>query len=299
MYSHFVLLFLLKVTRSGANGSGTLVDIITLRQVSGTSEGYGSQRLWTAVAWGVGSWGAGKAIDAYGFDAIWWWYYCGTAALLALILGYSTPETLRVENKQPPRGASKKTPGPLETLREFRAFVWADSASSRVRGPGAAIPAAIARASGAAAYPRAGEAVQPLRLGRFFGNIVVASLVMALVESILFLQMEREFHTSRALMGTVTLVGEQKQIIHSRLSSKGQIAVWSNGTSCGCTPFISCGWLDGCLAGTFSEYLPFILSKQLLSRYGARHLMVFSQVVRLHHRRQSAMTRHCRWVACM
>ena len=36
-YSHFVLLLLLKVTRSGANGSGTLVDIITLRQVGLTS----------------------------------------------------------------------------------------------------------------------------------------------------------------------------------------------------------------------------------------------------------------------
>jgi len=55
-YSHFWLLLLLKVTRSGANGTGTLVDIITLKVVSGTKEGYGNQRLWTAVAWGVGSW---------------------------------------------------------------------------------------------------------------------------------------------------------------------------------------------------------------------------------------------------
>ena len=63
----------------------------------------------------------------------------------------------------------------------------------------------------------------------------VSSLVITLVESIMFLQMEREFHSPRALMGQVTLVG------------------------------------------TISEYLPFMLSKRLLNRFGARRLMVFSQ----------------------
>jgi hypothetical protein len=209
VYSHFALLLLLKITRSGANGSGTLVDIITLRLVSGTSEGYGSQRLWTAVAWGVGSWGAGKAIDVYGFDAIWWWYYCGTAALLLLIVAcpYSNRETKGGDGSEearevagPRRGGTKtelSSRGPLETLRGFRAFVWPDSRTGRVRGPGAATARNIA-----------GEAMQPPRLGRLFGHIVVASLVMALVESILFLQMERDFHSARTLMGTVTLVGE-------------------------------------------------------------------------------------------
>jgi hypothetical protein len=203
MYNHFALLLLLKITRSGANGSGTLVDIITLRLVSGTSEGYGSQRLWTAVAWGVGSWGAGKAIDIYGFDAIWWWYYCGTAALLLLIV--ACPHSTQGDGTEARRtaglgqGASRKdisSRGPLETLRGFRAFVFPSSGTGRVRGPGVATTA----------YP--GEPMHPPRLGCFFGHIVVASLVIALVESIMFLQMEREFRSTRTLMGTVTLVGE-------------------------------------------------------------------------------------------
>ena len=65
------------MVRSGANGTGTLVDILTLRVVgsgAGTSSSsYGSQRLWTAVAWGVGSLLAGHLIDRWGFDAIWYW----------------------------------------------------------------------------------------------------------------------------------------------------------------------------------------------------------------------------------
>ena len=51
---------LLKLVRSGSNGAGTLVDILTLQLVKGSGQSYGSQRLWTAVAWGVGSWGAGQ-----------------------------------------------------------------------------------------------------------------------------------------------------------------------------------------------------------------------------------------------
>ena len=223
-YSHFTLLLLLKVTRSGANGSGTLVDIITLRLVSGTSEGYGSQRLWTAVAWGVGSWGAGKAIDAYGFDAIWWWYYTGTAALLLLIAscpygggtaegggGGPTQPLLRrnsggrgdsrgVDSGSSSSGVASQCPmcaGPLDTLRGFRAFVWPENHT--LRGPGAVT--ARRRNSG-------GNGDAP-RFGRFFAHMIVASLVMALVESILFLQMERDFHSARALMGTITLVGKQ------------------------------------------------------------------------------------------
>eukprot|EP01051_Picozoa_sp_SAG22_P020589 SAG22_NODE_4221_length_1337_cov_3.035541_1_plen_230_part_01 len=88
VFQFFGLVLLLKVVRSGANGMGTLVDILTLRLLTGTpggSAGYGSQRLWTAVAWGVGSLLAGHAIDAFGFDAIWVWYYTGTAATLLLL----------------------------------------------------------------------------------------------------------------------------------------------------------------------------------------------------------------------
>ena len=51
---------LLELVRSGSNGAGTLVDILTLQLVKGSGQSYGSQRLWTAVAWGVGSWGAGQ-----------------------------------------------------------------------------------------------------------------------------------------------------------------------------------------------------------------------------------------------
>ena len=59
----FLLLTAGPGTAQGSNATGTLVDIITLRLVSGTGEGYGGQRLWTAVAWGVGSVAVGYALD--------------------------------------------------------------------------------------------------------------------------------------------------------------------------------------------------------------------------------------------
>ena len=51
--SSFWALCALKVVKSGCNGVGTLVDVVTMSAI-GSGE-YGPQRLMNAIAWGVGS----------------------------------------------------------------------------------------------------------------------------------------------------------------------------------------------------------------------------------------------------
>ena len=64
-------LLVLKVVRSACNGVNTLVDIVTLRTIEfKEAAGYGSQRLWTAIAWGLGSMFVGRFIDRFGYIAI-------------------------------------------------------------------------------------------------------------------------------------------------------------------------------------------------------------------------------------
>lgn len=46
---------------------------------------YGSQRLWGSVAWGLGSFLVGSAIDHWGYDGIFYWTYGFSAALLLLL----------------------------------------------------------------------------------------------------------------------------------------------------------------------------------------------------------------------
>eukprot|EP00613_Pedinella_sp_CCMP2098_P083044 CAMPEP_0171991978 /NCGR_PEP_ID=MMETSP0993-20121228/277707_1 /TAXON_ID=483369 /ORGANISM="non described non described, Strain CCMP2098" /LENGTH=453 /DNA_ID=CAMNT_0012645017 /DNA_START=509 /DNA_END=1870 /DNA_ORIENTATION=- len=115
-------LVVLKVARSGLNGTSTLVDITTIRVVEahersggygsqrlwgtlawgtgswlvGTfierSGGYGSQRLWGTLAWGTGSWLVGTFIDRFGYDAVFVWTYLWSGILLALLLCHPTPQ---------------------------------------------------------------------------------------------------------------------------------------------------------------------------------------------------------------
>merc|ERR1712196_730377 len=103
-------LMLVKAVRSAGNGVGTLVDIITIQAVHGKEnkgEGYGNQRLWTGVAWGVGSFATGLLIDSFGFDAIFVWTYSGVAALFMLMCAVpgnsyrSAPATSSTEAEKP------------------------------------------------------------------------------------------------------------------------------------------------------------------------------------------------------
>ncbi|KAJ1451391.1 hypothetical protein M885DRAFT_16678 [Pelagophyceae sp. CCMP2097] len=82
----FWLLIFLKCVRSASNGVGTLVDALTLRVLERhDGAGYGAQRLWTGLAWGLGSFVVGVVIDRHGYGAIFTWSYASTALLLVLL----------------------------------------------------------------------------------------------------------------------------------------------------------------------------------------------------------------------
>eukprot|EP01047_Picozoa_sp_COSAG01_P063294 COSAG01_NODE_8177_length_2890_cov_1.147976_4_plen_246_part_01 len=174
----FGFLLLLKALRSGANATGTLVDVVTLRIVSGTGENYGKQRLWTSVAWGVGSVAAGYAIDAYGFDAIFVWYYAFTGLTLVLLLAcpFGGADSTCEASSRDGSASDSCCTGPVETIEAIRSFIVA--------------PAGAAKQSPRTVGGGGGDAFR-----RFLGCIVVASVVMSLLEGIVFLQMERDFHS--------------------------------------------------------------------------------------------------------
>lgn len=169
----FSRLLVLKVARSGANGLGTLVDALTLRVVERHGGGYGAQRLWTGVAWGLGSYFVGVVIDARGYDAIFTWTY-GFAALVVVLL------VLRPGTAGAGGVAAAASP---EAPRETRA----------------AVEGNLRR------YVAHARSRSDLRV--FFAVMLLYGVAMSLVEALLFLQMARDFGSSKALMGSVTLVG--------------------------------------------------------------------------------------------
>ncbi|KAH8063465.1 hypothetical protein JL722_2635 [Aureococcus anophagefferens] len=165
----FGWLFALKMARSAANGVGALANALTLRVIERhPGAGYGAQRLWTGVAWGCGSYVVGSCIDAYGYDAIFLWTYAvGGATLLLLARG---PAFARAGDSGAPSPRLARR-GPLGNL-------WA-----YVRG-----------------LDRGGDMRPFLLLMCLYG------VAMSLVEALLFLQMAREFESTKALMGLVKML---------------------------------------------------------------------------------------------
>jgi hypothetical protein len=65
--------------------------------------GYGSQRLWGTMAWGLGSWVVGGVIDQFGYSGMFTWTYVWSAVLVALLFCHPTtrPEVVTCEDSGP------------------------------------------------------------------------------------------------------------------------------------------------------------------------------------------------------
>ena len=174
----FGAILLCAVLRSGMNAGWPLVDAATLALVqreqrshaqrveSGMeeeeeeAEGYGQQRLWGAVAWGASSLVVGMTIDHFGLPMIFYLTYL--MACLEIVIVYAwLPSDLKVE---------------------------ADSPTVDVEESPALTPA-----------PGPNHWISPALLA-FFTNVFLYSLIHAIPEQVLFLDMERH-GASRTLQG--------------------------------------------------------------------------------------------------
>jgi len=147
------------------------------------SAGYGSQRLWTALAWGVGSMGVGHCIDLYGFEAMFGLTYFLSFLVVRLIV--FRPRAVRKEAEVLPLIA-----GGAEGLAPRKARQSITELLTAYRDMTAKKP----------------------ELRKFLLLLVLYGTVNALVDNVLFLQMEREYHAQRGFMGTLTLVGTLTEV---------------------------------------------------------------------------------------
>jgi len=262
-------LVVLKVARSGLNGTSTLVDITTIRVVEAheRSGGYGSQRLWGTLAWGTGSWLVGTFIDRFGYDAVFVWTYLWSGILLALLLCHPTPQKSSHTGENPnhtadvaasgtaavvvvvvagaealPTGVSsptheircgdddknnddgssleKKTGGfssdPLAPLLPSRpsspqlpASSPVTSLNSKKQTPSSALQQlrALRRLLFSETHPPS-----QTKLGPFLVVVMCYSISMVLVETFMMVQLDRDYHSSKQFIGTLTLVGMVTQI---------------------------------------------------------------------------------------
>ena len=67
--------FYVKIFRTITSCSGNIITSASMQLTEGTNEGYGRQRMFGAIAWGVGAYIAGGLIDNYGMKYLFYYTY--------------------------------------------------------------------------------------------------------------------------------------------------------------------------------------------------------------------------------
>jgi MFS family permease len=141
----FGTVMVVKVLRTFAAPTSTLTTTTTMALAEGTSQGYGEQRAFGALGWGVGALISGRLIDVAGMDALFYYTYalCG---MTFLIVAFGVPRGA---------GRSKAGASKTETPEEEMALLLESDHSASAAGAGAGAGVEAGGARDAAAYSSA------------------------------------------------------------------------------------------------------------------------------------------------
>jgi MFS family permease len=171
-----------RMIRSAVTAAGPALDALVLRLVEGTSEGYGKQRLWGSIAWGLSSLCAGSIIDMFGEGAIFVYTYVASGILLLFFVALG-----RIMSKN---SSNLQSSSPKKDITHHQQHQQKHSSTLRIC-----------------------QAVREISRGTNSLPICIILLhnfgygiTMVLFDSILMLQLERDFGLSRSIQGVFTLM---------------------------------------------------------------------------------------------
>jgi len=160
-----------RMVRSACNAVGPLTDAIVVNTIRGSSEGYGRQRMFSSMAWGLGAVISGWMIDRFGLQVVFPFCYVLCAIAIAIVVAISYIESA-LAFPEKTREASHQTSRPS---------IW----------------------------QMAQMLLQILKLkgmALFASQVVIMGFTMVLADSILPLQIDQQFHAPRAFNGFTTMV---------------------------------------------------------------------------------------------
>jgi len=176
---NFTQLTTWRIVRSASTAASPALDALVLRLVENTSEGYGRQRLWGSVAWGLSSLCAGNIIDHYGEGSIFTYTYLTSCSLLVffVILGRIIPRKGRVSQSPQKKETQDSSDGIRRSSRMCTTIKEASNTS-----------------------------ISTTPIGIILVHSFIYGIIMVLFDSILMLQLERDFGISRSVQGVFTVV---------------------------------------------------------------------------------------------
>ena len=81
-------IILVKLIRTATAPQATLTTIASMKLIEGSTEGYGQQRMYGSLAWGLGAYMVGMMIDAYGTDSMFYFTYFFQIVSLIIVFKY-------------------------------------------------------------------------------------------------------------------------------------------------------------------------------------------------------------------
>jgi PPP family 3-phenylpropionic acid transporter len=87
------LIIIVKFVRTATAPMNTLTTIASLKLIEGSKEGYGEQRLYGSLAWGIGAFIVGVLIDQFGMNSMFAFTYLFQAIALGIVLKYLPGKT--------------------------------------------------------------------------------------------------------------------------------------------------------------------------------------------------------------
>ncbi|CAD7970644.1 unnamed protein product [Amoebophrya sp. A25] len=167
----FIFVGLAAFCRAGAQGIQDSLCLGVLKQHKGGDDSYGGQRMWGAIGWGVMAFFTGGMIDEYGTDYMFYSYSIGTSISIAVLVFFFADDSGdAVDAPVGGEGMAHPTPG---------GSIVANSALIKSYMQ---TPAALRR-----------QKLLQFKALWFFANLVMYGMCMAMVETFLFVYLERDF----------------------------------------------------------------------------------------------------------
>ena len=212
----FFILLVIKTIRSAVNCIGPVTESIMFSATRNRKDGetFGKQRMISSVAWGGGSLFVGFVIDTFGLYSIFPYTYImiGVALILLFYLSrYGYNNNTQFQQKQEHQ-QDKQDLEDQEQKHEIISVT--NSAASKRHHSAASIASTASTATTATtATSTATDVIQSLKeillhpqMSRVAYQIVLTGFVMTLVDTVMPLQLESEFRTSRVFNGLCTWI---------------------------------------------------------------------------------------------
>lgn len=223
----FLMFVVLRSVRSASNGLSPIADAILVKSAKVKNEGYGKQKLFSSLGWGVGAFLYGWIVDIFGLSSIFYstYVFCMLCVVVVLSMDYVGS---KYDKTNSGGGSISESSGAYSSHSQTR---------KKNQSPSLVLQNAYTLLK------------QPGVL--FFATqFFIFGFVMVLADCILYMQLEQEFSVSRKFNGLTTLISTLSALptywfSEKLLNARGALYMLRTAQKIAMLRFLCTGFLNG------------------------------------------------------